>query len=80
MNIDLITILTTIGTGIAVIGFIYGFMRNFKDDLNSHMDKIEKEWKEESRKMDQRVMETNRRMDGVYHILLKKLTINSNDG
>lgn len=37
------------------------------------MDKIDREWKDESKKMDQRVIETNKRMDGVYHVLLKRL-------
>lgn len=76
---DIATILTFIGTGIGIVGFVYAFMRNFKTDINSHIDRmgnqisdLTKEMKEETRKMDQRVTETNKRMDGVYHILLKR--------
>ncbi len=32
---------TIIGTGIAVTGFIYAFLRNFKSDLNTRFDKME---------------------------------------
>jgi hypothetical protein len=70
-----------IGTG---VGLIYAFLRNFKTDINSHIDSVntrldkgDKEWKDEFRKMDQRVTETNKRMDGVYHLLLKKLDPNT---
>lgn len=45
----------------------------FYSRLGSKMDKIDREWKEESKKMDQRVTESNKRMDGVYNILLRKL-------
>lgn len=78
MNLDLVTILTTVGTGAAVVGIIYSFLRNFKTDINSHIDRIENEmkqmhsdFKKETFKMDQRVIETNKRMDGVYNVLLK---------
>lgn len=42
MNIDLTIILTTLGSAAAVIGCIYAFLRNFKTDINSHIDKLEK--------------------------------------
>jgi hypothetical protein len=77
---DWVLILTIVGTGLTVVGLIYTFMRNFKSDINDHIDTINtrmdntsKEWKDEVRKMDQRVIETNKRMDGVYHVLLKKV-------
>ena len=37
--------MTVIGTGLAVVGFVYGFLRNFRDDVNKHLDKIEEEQK-----------------------------------
>ena len=36
------TIATIIGTGIGIVGFVYAFLRNFKTDINSHIDIIEK--------------------------------------
>ena len=33
--------LTIIGTGVTVIGLTYTFLRNFKNDVNKHIDKIE---------------------------------------
>ena len=33
--------LTIIGTGLTVIGLTYTFLRNFKNDVNKHIDKIE---------------------------------------
>ena len=62
-------IFTVIGTGVGVVGFIYMFLRNFKEDINKHMYEIRKY----QGKMDRRVMETNKRMDGVYNVLLKRL-------
>jgi len=32
---------SVIGTGIAVIGFTYSFLRNFKSDVNKKIDRIE---------------------------------------
>lgn len=76
INAEIITLITT---SVAIIGFVYGFLRNFKADVNKHMDAIGlkldehiKETKIENAKMDQRVMETNKRMDGVYHLLIKR--------
>jgi hypothetical protein len=71
------TIFAAVGTG---VGLIYAFLRNFKTDINSHIDRLEggiKDIKEDNKKMDQRVTETNKRMDGVYHLLLKKLDANT---
>jgi hypothetical protein len=63
---------TIIGAAIATIATIYTFLRNFKTDINAHIDRLEKRMIEDNAKMDQRVMETNKRMDGVYHVLLKR--------
>ncbi len=38
---DLAIILTSLATAITVIGFVYGFLRNFKTDINSHIDRLE---------------------------------------
>lgn len=72
MEIDMATVGTLIGTGIAIVGIVYTFLRNFKTDINSHIDRLVTEIKDDQKKMDQRVIETNKRMDGVYHILLKR--------
>jgi hypothetical protein len=82
----IVLIATLIGTAGGVVGLIYGFMRNLKTDINIHVDRIKdnvdrmegkidklaKDMKEENRMMEQRITESNRRMDGVYHILLKR--------
>ncbi len=68
--------ITIIGTGIGIVSLIYAIMRNFKTDINSHIDRMESKFEKidsNFQKMDQRVTITNNRMDGVYHILLKKL-------
>lgn len=76
---DIAVISTVIGTAVATIAVIYTFLRNFKEDINKHIDAVTnrldthiQETKDENRKMDQRVMETNKRMDGVYNVLLKR--------
>jgi len=33
---------TIVGTGIGVIGFVYMFFRNFKEDMSKHIDRLEK--------------------------------------
>lgn len=35
-------IVAVVGTGASVVGFVYMFFRNFKQDINSHIDKLEK--------------------------------------
>lgn len=61
--------LTIIGTGFTVCSVIYTIVRNFKVDINTKFQSIEDKFE----KMDKRVTETNKRMDGVYHILLKRI-------
>ncbi|MGZ3732898.1 MAG: hypothetical protein ACXU9U_04100 [Parachlamydiaceae bacterium] len=39
---DLAIILTLLATTVTIIGFVYGFLRNFKTDINSHIDRLEK--------------------------------------
>lgn len=38
---DLAVILTSLATAVTVIGFIYGFLRNFKIDINNHINRLE---------------------------------------
>lgn len=66
---DIALIATIIGTGVGSVALIYAFLRNFKSDINSHIDRLDANFQ----KMDQRVNEANKRMDGVYHILLSRL-------
>lgn len=66
MNIEIITI---IGTGIGIVGFVYTIIRNFRTDFDNRFDKME----QQCNLQDQRWIETNKRMDGVYHILLKRI-------
>lgn len=40
-SMDWSLICTTIGSAIAVIGFVYTFFRNFKTDICDKMDKME---------------------------------------
>lgn len=63
MNAEILTILGTgIGTAIGIAGFIYTIIRNFREDFDKKFDAMDKRW-----------VETNKRMDGVYHILLKRI-------
>lgn len=39
---DLAIILTLLATTVTIIGFVYGFLRNFKTNINSHIDRLEK--------------------------------------
>lgn len=41
-KMDLTIILTVLGTGATIIGIVYAFLRNFKTDINGHIDRLEK--------------------------------------
>ena len=66
MNAEIWTIIATgigLGAGLAAIGsLIYTMIRNFRADFDKKHDDMQKRW-----------IETNARMDGVYHILLMRL-------
>lgn len=70
MNMEIIAI---VGTGIGVVGFLYSVIRNFRSDFDSKFEKSEQRWIETNARMDKRINEINNRMDGVYHILLKRI-------
>lgn len=38
---DIAILLTLLATTITIIGFVYGFLRNFKTDINAHIDRLE---------------------------------------
>ena len=63
MNAEIWTI---IGTGIGVTtglaSLIYTMIRNFRADFDEKHEKMEQRW-----------IETNKRMDGVYHVLLMRI-------
>lgn len=39
---DVNLLLSLFATAITIIGFVYGFLRNFKADINKHIEKSEK--------------------------------------
>jgi hypothetical protein len=41
-SLDWTQVVTTIGTGLTVIGLVYTFIRNFKADIGGKFDKMEK--------------------------------------
>jgi len=67
--------LQTVLVIISVCGAIYGMMNFLLKDIFTKLNLIDShisEIKEDQKKMDQRVTETNKRMDGVYHLLIKR--------
>jgi len=52
MNIDWTVILTGVGTAITIIAFLYTLLRNFKSDINSHIDRLEGDVKSLSTRLD----------------------------
>ena len=62
---DYVLFFTIIGTAAAVIGFIYSFLRNFKMDINSHIDRLESRMDKFDQRMDifeNRMMSLEERM------------------
>lgn len=80
MNLEIF--LQTVLVIVSVCGAIYGMMNFLLKDIYAKLIMIDHrltmvdnhiiEIKDDQKKMDQRVTETNKRMDGVYHILLKR--------
>ncbi len=61
---------------ISVCSAIYGMFKFLLKDILSKITLIDDhilDIKNENKRMDQRVTETNKRMDGIYHILIKKV-------
>jgi len=49
---DIILMLTVIGTGIAVIGFVHTFFRNFKTDIKTDIARLDSDMKEQGKRTD----------------------------
>ena len=49
---DLALIITLLGTTTAIIGSVYGFLRNFKADINGHIDRLERRMDLSEKRMD----------------------------
>lgn len=80
MNLDLVLILTIVGTGITVIGFIYGFLRNLKTDLEIDIQRLDSELKGLSNKYEEgmkaqtiRTDQLNARTDQLYQMFIDLL-------
>ncbi|MGL5627318.1 MAG: hypothetical protein ACRDDW_07430 [Candidatus Rhabdochlamydia sp.] len=77
---DLVAILTSLATAITMIGFVYGFLRNFKIDINSHIDRLEtrmdkfeiKMYKMEER-LDSRMNKLEQRLDSRVNKLEERM-------
>ncbi|MGL4540271.1 MAG: hypothetical protein ACRCU0_04765 [Candidatus Rhabdochlamydia sp.] len=59
---DLVVILTSLAATVTVIGFVYGFLRNFKTDINSHIDRLETRIDKLEERLDSRVNKLEERM------------------
>lgn len=77
MNEILTIVLTGVGTAITIIGFVYTIIRNFRSDFDTRFDQRFDKLERKLESQEQRWVETNKRMDGVYHMLLKKMSENS---
>lgn len=64
MAIDWTVILTGVGTAITIIGFSYTILRNFKSDINAHIDRLEGNVKSLTNRLDGHAA----RIDQSYHM------------
>jgi len=51
---DLATLLAIIGTGFAIIGFVYGIIRNLRADLDKRIDDLTTEIRTDRQRAEQR--------------------------
>lgn len=64
-----LTFWTIIGTGLGVVTLVYSFIRDFRADLDARFDKMSERFD----KNEQKILEANKRMDGVYNLLLQRM-------
>lgn len=63
MQIDWTLILTGVGSVITIIGFVYTMLRNFKADINGHIDRLQSDIKSCTNRLDGHAQ----RIDQLYH-------------
>lgn len=61
-NLEWVTILTVIGTGATVIGLVHTFLRNFKIDIYSRIDRLESRLDKTENKFEQKITSLDERM------------------
>lgn len=66
---DMTIILTGIGSAATVIGFIYALLRNFKMDINEHLNRIEKRFDKWEARQDRHAA----RIDQLYQMFVDLL-------
>ena len=71
---------TIIGSAIAIIGFMYGIIRNLKIDIDSRIEKLDSKmdgWIKHSIAMQseqsKRIDQTNGRIDDMYQVIMRML-------
>jgi chaperonin cofactor prefoldin len=62
-------ILTAIGTVIGIAAFVYGFLRNFKTDINTKFESLEKHID----RIDAQMVIQGKRTDHLYEICVELL-------
>lgn len=66
---ELSMILTAVGTVIAIAAFVYGFLRNFKIDINTKFESLEKHID----RLDANMIVQGKRTDHLYEICVELL-------
>lgn len=66
---------TVIGTGVAIVGLIYGYLRNFRSDINDKFKKIDDRFDKidlRLHNMQQSINDLDKRLYGVETVLHMK--------
>lgn len=69
---DLVLLLTTLGAAAAVIGVVYQFLRNFKSDINGHIDRLDKRMDNLDRRMDNFEFKINSLEERIFWLVTGK--------
>ncbi len=54
---------TIAGTTFTVVGFVYAILRNFKTDINSHIDRLDERMNKFDQRFESWIMHSTARMD-----------------
>ena len=74
MNEITTLILTIVGTGVSIFGLLYGFLRNFKIDMDNQFEKIEKRF-EKIEKRFEKIEERFEKIDGRFSNIEREIQV-----
>lgn len=71
LKMDYVSILTAFATAVTVIGFVYGFLRNFKSDIQIDISRLDVDIKDLGNKVEADMRAQTARTDKLYEMFIE---------